>query len=45
MGGKSLKQRYVAKQVSADSYTFEFSMSQAGGPWAVVMTGTETRVK
>ena len=45
MGGQSVKQRYVAKQVSPDSYTFEFSMSLAGGPWAVVMTGTETRVK
>ncbi len=45
MGGQAIKERYVVKQVSADSYTFEFSMSQAAGPWAVVMSGTETRAK
>ena len=45
MGGQVVKQRYIIKQVSADSYTFEFSMSMAGGPWAVVMTGTETRIQ
>ena len=45
MGGQAVKLRYVVKQVSPDSYTFEFSMSVAGGPWTVAMTGTETRIK
>ena len=45
MGGQVIKQRYVIKQVSPDSYSFELSMSMAGGPWTVAMTGTETRVK
>src|SRR5215470_16938350 len=45
MGGQPLNERYVVKVVSPDSYTFEFSMQMGSGPWAVVMTGTETRVK
>lgn len=45
MGGQAVKQRYTIKQLSPDSYSFEFSMSMAGGPWATVVTGTETRVK
>ena len=45
MGGQAVKQRYVAKQLSPDSYSWEFSMSMAGGPWTVGGTGTETRAK
>ena len=45
MGGQTVKGRYTIKQVSADSYTWTWEMSMGGGPFAVVATGTDTRVK
>ena len=45
MGGQTVKGRYTIKQVSADSYTWTWEMSMGGGPWAVVATGTDTRVR
>jgi len=45
MGGQAVKQRYIVKQLSPDSYSFEYSISIAGGAWGVVVAGTETRAK
>lgn len=45
MGGKSVKYRYVIKQVSPDKYTWKWDMSVAGGAWTSVAEGTDTRVK
>lgn len=45
MGGQTMKGRYVIKQTSADSYTFTWEMSMAGGPWTLVQTGTAARAK
>ncbi len=45
MGGQTVKSRYTIKQLSADSYSWKFEMSMAGGAWTVAGEGTDTRVK
>lgn len=45
MGGQTVKVRYVIKQLSADSYSWKWDVSVAGGPWTLVGEGTDTRVK
>lgn len=45
MGGQTVKSRYVIKQVSADSYTWKWDISVAGGAWTTMGEGTETRAK
>ncbi len=45
MGGKTVKGRYVIKQVSPDKYTWTWEMSFGGGAWAQVAEGTDTRIK
>jgi len=47
MGGKTVKGRYVIKQVSPDKYTWTWEMSfgSGGGAWTPVAEGTDTRIK
>ncbi|MGH7751517.1 MAG: DUF1579 family protein [Gemmatimonadales bacterium] len=45
MGGQTVKQRYTIKQLTADSYRWKWEMSVAGGEWALVGEGMDTRVK
>jgi hypothetical protein len=45
MGGQTVKGRYIIKQGSADSYSWTWEVSMAGGPWTLVGQGTETRMK
>jgi hypothetical protein len=46
MGGKLTKIRYVSTEVSNDTQTFKFEMSQDGGKtWMLVQEGKSTRAK
>lgn len=45
MGGQQVKSRFTIKQVSQDSYTWTWEMAMGSGPFAVMATGTDTRVK
>ncbi|MGH2609409.1 MAG: DUF1579 family protein, partial [Tepidiformaceae bacterium] len=45
MGGQTVKQRYTIKQLTADSYRWKWEMSVAGGEWALVGEGMDTRVQ
>lgn len=45
MGGQTVKSHYVIKQVSADTYTWKWEISVAGGAWTLLGEGTDTRVK
>ncbi len=45
VGGQTMKSRYTIKQVSADSYTWTWEMAMGSAPFAVMATGTDTRVR
>lgn len=45
IAGKQTKSRYVVKKINEDSYTFKWEMSTEDGPYIVMMTGKDTRVK
>ncbi len=41
--GQAMKGRYTLTQKNANSYTFKWEVAPAGGPFAVVQSGTATR--
>ena len=45
MNGQQVKSHFTIKQVSQDSYTWTWEMAMGGGPFAVMATGTDTRVR
>ena len=45
MGGKPVKSRYIAKQLSATSFSFKIETSTEGGPWSTIMEGKSTKTK
>jgi hypothetical protein len=45
MNGQPWNSRYVIKQTSADTYTWRWELSVAGGPSTLMGEGTDTRVK
>jgi acyl-CoA thioesterase FadM len=43
MGDKTVKSRYVMKQLDKKSYTFKYEMQGPDGQWKTVMEGRNTR--
>lgn len=43
VGGKTIKGRFMAKELSHDSYSFKFEMATDGGTWLTIMDGKATK--
>jgi hypothetical protein len=44
-GGKTIKGRFILKEVSPKSYTFKYEISEDGNAWTNVMEGKSTKVE
>ena len=45
MGGKVMKTRFTAKELSPTSYSYKFEMAPQSGEWATIMEGKSTKAK
>jgi hypothetical protein len=44
-GGKTIKGRFILKELSPKSYTFRYEISNDGNAWTNVMEGRSTKVE
>jgi hypothetical protein len=44
MGGKTMKGRFILKEVSPTAYTFKYEISEDGNSWTNVMDGKTTKI-